>query len=69
MVHRATAMRRVNQWVSDAYLTPEQLKNGVNYTDLCIFLFAIRMSRGYEDESLILQVFFMFINNIRDKYD
>jgi hypothetical protein len=42
------------------------MQEGVNFHDICIFLFMIQMSRGYEDERLILQIFLMFINKADD---
>ena len=35
---------------------------GLNFHDFCVFLFMIQMSRGYEDEQVILQIFLMFVN-------
>ena len=61
-VHRATILRRINEWISTDYLTQSQLDSGVNYRELCKFLFTIYMSRGYEDERLILKVFIMFVS-------
>lgn len=34
----------------------------MTYRELCKFLFTIYMSRGYEDERLILKVFIMFVS-------
>ena len=61
-VHRATILRRINEWLSTDYLTQIQLEAGVTYRELCKFLFTIYMSRGYEDERLILKVFIMFVS-------
>ena len=68
--HMANVIRRVNNWVSPTYLTYTQLDVGLNYHELCIFLFTLKMSRGYEDERVILQVFLMFLNraNLEGKY-
>ena len=61
-VHKATILRRINEWISTDYLTQSQLESGVTYRELCKFLFTIYMSRGYEDERLILKVFIMFVS-------
>ena len=58
--------RKVNEWVSEIYLTEQQIMEGLNFHDFCIFLFMIQMSRGYEDERLILQIFLMFVNKQDD---
>ena len=58
--------RKVNEWLSEKYLTVQQTHEGLSFHDLCIFLFMIKMSRGYEDERLILQVFLMFVNKADD---
>lgn len=65
-VHREIVFRKVNQWVSTEYLTEVQIEQGLSFHDLCIFLFMIQMSRGYEDERLILQIFLMFMNRADD---
>ena len=65
-MHREIVFRKVNQWVSTDYLTDIQIEKGLSFHDLCIFLFMIQMSRGYEDEKLILQIFLMFINRSDD---
>ena len=61
-MHRITVNRKVRDWVSSNFLTELQMAEGINYHDLCIFLFMIKMSRGYEDERLILKIFLMFVN-------
>lgn len=53
-VHAQIVRRKVNQWVSSEYLSEQQIEEGLSFHDLCIFLFMIKMSRGYEDERLIL---------------
>ena len=65
-VHRNIVRRKVNSWVSTEYLSEAQIEQGLSFHDLCIFLFMIQMSRGYEDERLILQVFLMFMNRADD---
>ena len=65
-VHAQIVRRKVNQWVSIEYLSEQQIEEGLNFHDFCIFLFMIKMSRGYEDERLILQIFLMFMNRSDD---
>lgn len=65
-VHRDIVRRKVNSWVSSENLTEQQIEEGLSFHELCIFLFMIKMSRGYEDERLILQVFLMFTNRSDD---
>ena len=65
-VHAQIVRRKVNQWVSGEYLSEQQIEEGLSFHDLCIFLFMIKMSRGYEDEHLILQIFLMFMNRADD---
>ena len=65
-VHAQIVRRKVNQWVSSEYLSEQQIEEGLSFHDLCIFLFMIKMSRGYEDERLILQIFLMFMNRADD---
>ena len=60
--HTATVLRRVEEWVSPTYLTETQLQAGITFTELCVFLFMIKMSRGHDDERTILQVFLLFLN-------
>jgi len=54
LVHRATVTRKVNEWMSETYLSKQQRLDGLTFHELCIFLFMVQMSRGYEDERLIL---------------
>ena len=61
-MHVQKVLRKVEEWVSVTYLTEIQLASGLNFHELCIFLFMLKMSRGYEDERVILQVFLMFKN-------
>ena len=61
-MHVQKVLRNVEEWVSETYLTEVQLASGLNFHELCIFLFMLKMSRGYEDERVILQVFLMFKN-------
>ena len=56
----ANVIRRANEWISSKYLSSLQLEVGLTYHELCIFLFTCKLSRGYEDERIILQVFLMF---------
>mmetsp|Transcript_38031 Transcript_38031/g.46477 ORF Transcript_38031/g.46477 Transcript_38031/m.46477 type:complete len:150 (+) Transcript_38031:1302-1751(+) len=61
-LHVQTVLRRVDEWVSPAFLTEPQIEGGLTFHELCIFLFMVKMSRGYEDERVILQVFLMLKN-------
>lgn len=62
IVHQNTVKRRVDEWMSENFLEEQQCTDGLSFHDLCIYLFMIQMSRGYEDERLILQIFLMFVN-------
>ena len=66
----ANVTRRVDDWLSTRYLTDQQLEFGLTFHELCIFLFTCKLSRGYDDERVILQVFLMFQNraNAEGKY-
>jgi len=68
--HRSTVLRKVNDLCSANFLSERQLAEGLTYNDLCVYLFSVQMSRGYEDEHLILRVFLMFVNrqNVQGRF-
>ena len=53
-------------WLSERYLTEDQVVNGLSFLEFTQYLLVIGFSRGIEDEVLLLLIYLMFLNRLRD---
>ena len=60
------ANRKIAEWLSADYLDASQHSQGLNFAELAQYMFDIGFSRGLEDEALILTIYLMFLNRLKD---